>query len=911
MTKKNVGLGDWLLLGTAAVLAVVVAAVVVARRGTPTVAIAPVTASATRAPVLQKEDLPPRFIRGFELAAGFFPEGVQGRFLAAGGVVELGLAPQGLSIVTKEAGREDRTVTVPWQVKAGDKILVVRDGERLAVTLNSVAVAQAEVMPDVWQKEEWSGNGTPVANVQFQKTSVVFFADDFMHEESDLGDWKSVRGQWKVNTLANPVRSANAFSFIGTATEATPAPTPGLVLAGQWFWTNYAFATTVQPLDAKGIGWVFCYQDDDNTYKLTWQDRLVLSRRIAGVEQELAAAPIFLQPRRWSRVEMENLLGVISVRIDGITVLTVVDPAPVFGGKVGLLVNGTEGAVFDDVLVQAVNRFAWKFTNTAVNSPCIRQLVLPAVGDIPARREMAVVGMQSLNSQLEATFANLENLKGEVELQTRRQPNGDALAFRVKQVEGKNQGEILRRVLGKTEVLGSFPLPAFSAEPRLSLHALNDEAWACVDGMMVGFVKGASALGRGELRVVVPEKESENGTGLTALMVQPQEQMAQVASRVQAFEREADGMTAWSSAAGEWTGEPRWGYTGFFAHRSDFWQDFNITVTKDKLSPDTLLAPFGLAAFDPRQPRKEVVIRVVLTPKPDGKVTLALCTGDDIRRQQDLPAMPASLSLVRLHKRLLVKVDDSTIWNEPLPDFLQSLCSLARFGAGPVQKWADSVTVSADGQRTYAFKEAPNDWQSVAGDWAITNRWECDPRWSFFSGVNKTGPACLWNKACHGDNFSLEFFIGPKMDSSRGGSAYNYVADFNATLCGDGKDLNSGYSFLYGGFADTGSYLMRGDKEMAKNVDAAAIIPRHSGIHHVWFHVKIRKDGPTLTMWINGTQVVQAKDETPLTGNRFAIWTWNNGVMVAQVRVSSDKPLETAPAIFELPKINPRTPYDK
>jgi hypothetical protein len=918
MTKKPVGWGDWLLLGTAAALAAVVSAVVVSRRGPPAAARLPVALPPAHAVILQQEALPQRFIRSFELASGFFPDGLQGRYLAAGGVVELALAPQGLSIVTKEAGREDRTVTVPWQAKLGDQILVVRDGERLAVCLNSVAVAQAEVMPDVWQKEDWSGNGTPLDKVQFQKTAAVFFADDFMHEESDLGDWKPVRGAWKVNTLANPVRSANAFSFVGGADAAVPGKN-GLVLAGQWFWTNYSFSSTVQPLDAKGIGWVFCYQDDDNTYKLTWQDRLVLTRRVAGVEQELAAAPIFILPRQWSRVEMENLLGVISVRIDGITVLTVVDPAPVFGGKVGLMVNGAEGAVFDDILVQGVNRFEWKFTN-AISSPCIRQQALPAAADNSARRETALAGMQALNSQLEVKIANMGNLKGEIELQSRRQPNGDALSFRIRQAEGKALGEIVRRGSGKTEILGSFPLPAPVPETRLSLHLLNDEAWACVDGTMVGFVKGASALGRGESRVVVPEKDAANGTSLVSLSVQPQEQMIQVANRVQTFEREDEsgasgsGMTAWSSAAGEWTGEPRWGYAGFFAHRSDFWQDFVITANLGKLSAGTLAAPFGLAAFDPRQDRKEAVIRVVATPKPDGKILLTLCSGDEIRRQQELLAMPKSLALARLRGRLLVKVDDSTVWNEPLPESLRSLCSLARFGADSVLKWAAAVTVCADGQRTYAFKEAPSDWQAVSGNWAITNRWQCDPRWSFFSGVNQDGPACLWNKASHGENFSLEFFIGPKMDNFRGGVGYdylNYVADFNATICADGKDLSSGYSFMYGGFADTGSFLMREDKELAKNLAAAAIIPRNPEVHHRWFHIKIRKDGSTLTMWVDGTQICQAKDAQPLTGNRFAIWTWKNGVMVAQVRVSSDKPLETSSGIFDLPKINTKTPYGK
>jgi hypothetical protein len=781
----------------------------------------------------------------------------------------------------------------------------VRDGERLMVCLNSVAVAQVEVTPDAWRQEDWSGNGIALEKTQFQKTAAVFFADDFMHEKSDLGDWKPVRGKWQVNTLANPVRSANAFSFVGAA--ATSADS-GLVLAGQWFWTNYTFASTVQPLDAKGLGWRFCYQDENNAYRLVWQDRLVLTRRVAGVDQELAVAPIALRARQWSRVEMENLLGMITVRIDGIPVLAVVDPAPLFGGKVGLQVNGAAGAVFDDILVQGVNRLEWTF-DPAASSPCIRQQVLPAAGDTPARCETTVAGMQALNSQLEVRLANLDHLKGEMELQSRRQPNGDALSVRIWPVAGQWQGEIRLRAAGKTEILGSFPLPAPTPQTRLSLHLLNDEAWIGIDGLMAGIAKGASALGRGESRIVMPA--AENDIGLASLSVQPQEPMVELSSRVQAFEREADSMTAWSSTAGEWTGERRLGYPEFFTHRSDFWQNFTITVNRNKLSPEILAAPFGLAVFDPRQPSQAAVVRATLTPRPGGKALLALSVGTEIRRQQELSAIPGTLAVVRQDDRLLVKIDGGTLWNEPLPEFLRSLCSLARFGVGPILKWADAVTVCADGVRTDAFKEAPSDWQSVSGNWAVTNRWQCDPRWSFFSGVNLAGPACLWNKAVHGENVSLEFFIGPKMDRSRGRKETDYAADFNATLCADGNDLSSGYSFLYGGFADTGSYLMRRDKALATNLEAAAIIPRKGNIHRRWFHVKIRKDGAMLTQWIDGIQIFQVKDDQPLTGNRFAIWTWNNGVMVAQVRVSSDKPLETAPAIFELPKINPRTPYDK
>jgi hypothetical protein len=55
--------------------------------------------------------------------------------------------------------------------------------------------------------------------------------------------------------------------------------------------------------------------------------------------------------------------------------------------------------------------------------------------------------------------------------------------------------------------------------------------------------------------------------------------------------------------------------------------------------------------------------------------------------------------------------------------------------------------------------------------------------------------------------------------------------------------------------------------------------------------------------------VSSVTDPAPLVGDRFALWTWNNGIMVAQVRVSTDIDFSAAAAPVEPPR-TPRTPYD-
>jgi hypothetical protein len=269
--------------------------------------------------------------------------------------------------------------------------------------------------------------------------------------------------------------------------------------------------------------------------------------------------------------------------------------------------------------------------------------------------------------------------------------------------------------------------------------------------------------------------------------------------------------------------------------------------------------------------------------------------------------VPGRVRLMRQGGRIVAAVDGSCLWSVPAPQFLAGLCRVGRFGGTPGDAWARAIVLEAAGVRTYSFREAAVDWVPVAGAWIVTNRWQCDPRWSFYSGACSDGVACNWNKRRHGDNVTLEFFVGPKMDASRG-RHYEYAADFNAVMAADGTDIASGYSFMLGGWDDRGSQIVRGTTVVAENREVR--IPRVSGTHRRWFYVKIRKQGGLLSFWVDGVRVAEYRDPAPLTGDRLGLWTWRNGMMVAQVRVSTGPvfgPVTAAtPAAFAVP----RTPYD-
>ena len=223
-------------------------------------------------------------------------------------------------------------------------------------------------------------------------------------------------------------------------------------------------------------------------------------------------------------------------------------------------------------------------------------------------------------------------------------------------------------------------------------------------------------------------------------------------------------------------------------------------------------------------------------------------------------------------------------WRDPEP--LRG----CRVGVSTVSHTVDlmAFNIFSRNVRSYTFQTAPTDWREAGGTWEVTNRWQCDPRWSFFSGRGHSN-AVLWNKRpCTGD-MTLEFFAATKMDRDRG-SRYEYASDINATICADGKDLTSGYSFVFGGHNNTSTRIYRGTTVLAENVGRLITPPPElRSLHRYWFYIRITKHDKRLELSIDGETVLSVEDPRPLPGGHLAIWTHDNGIMVGRVRVSAEE----------------------
>ncbi len=267
-------------------------------------------------------------------------------------------------------------------------------------------------------------------------------------------------------------------------------------------------------------------------------------------------------------------------------------------------------------------------------------------------------------------------------------------------------------------------------------------------------------------------------------------------------------------------------------------------------------------------------------------------------------AVPADalISLAREGERLVARAGDKVVLDVP-----QAAPTGCRIGLSFVGARVDlhKVEIRSDNVHDYLFEEAPVEWFPRTGTWEITNRWVCDPRWSWLGGQSRQ-VAQMWTKrAFYGDQ-TIEFFAAFKMQE---GTRYPHVGDINLTFCGDGENLASGYQVIYAGWGNRWTRLLRNGEVVAGSADAII----RGEFHRRWFHIKVRKTGDLVQLYIDDELVRQFRDPNPLEGGQIALWTVDNGIMIARVRCYAERSelrsyLKKAVPKRELPAGNPTPP---
>ncbi len=785
---------------------------------------------------------------------------------------------------------------------SGTAFQLLKTPTTVAVYQNQVLVAGCSLEIQSWRQIKWQSNSDcpePPA-LAYQKIGNLFFADDFMHSDNSLGEWEILSGEWAVHSLQTPVRSANPFSFIGKGEHAE-------VTAGYWFWRNYRMSCAIRPLDAKLFGVRICRGNEQSSYTVIWKrekpdnsdGRLTLLRQADGSESVLAECPLAYPVGQWIELAVACNEGMLEVLVDQRSLIRIQDINPLPGGKIALLSSGSEGTVFDDV--QVVPAQALHLPVEAVdNSESL--LFDKKTAANPARPGEFIHSLRLNQPQLSDALLNLElntvQLKSGTWEMALQHKGYRELCLRLKNTPGNEAtAEILLRKFAQEQVLSSHSWQGDSGKEKHSIlfQVVGTEARALYNGRSIAFATELPEQDSGYalIRHLSPAKSFFPWLQLSCAAPSP---LSPAVDKVAMFTHEVS-MRSWNNPVLEWLpdAENYW-------YQADFWQDLSVNMELATLLKSSPKSDWGLLLGNGE---KSATLRLLYRHQ-EQELTLEQPGGQGVLDRRKCEHPPERITLQKSADRLMARMNGKILWNLPLPESLRGLCLAGRQGKGDTTAWANAVTILAAGIRSYSFQEAPCDWSTAGGIWEITNRWQCDPRWSFFSGVNLEGAACLWNKFQHGENVSIDFFAGPKMDTERG-KKYEYAGDFSLVLGADGRDISSGYSFLFGGWNNRGSQIVRQNKIMHENSDMR--VPRSSEIHRRWFHLKVRKNGNMFSFWVDGKLAGTYTDPDILPGRHFAIWTWKNGLMAAQFRISSDRREPSSQTLFNTSDV-PRTPYD-
>lgn len=823
-------------------------------------------------------------------------------------------AAESISAGSFESGIARQLCTVPASL-VSDKphdVLIKRRTPVLSVVVDGKLKATVQDETHAYGKVRVGGIGGSVDSVRIQPVADIYFADSFMQDAEEESHWTKLRGKWTVNVKTNPTMSANAFYYLALSDGV------GSTVTGESFWDNYSFRTAFRSNDGQAVGMYLYYRDEKNYYLFTWDRRddktpTEARKRLVKVHEGqrtvLAEAEGGYLPDQWYALEVEA---------DGDTLRASIDDNPVFAvrdenlvsGMVGLYVDRTTETQFDDVFVRTVR----SVRDDLRDFPGGRWTVLGGTWEsIPAGENGAAVQVRSAGMARSVTgSAAWRNYA----VRTQIEPGSaarcglnlfylDETTFYSVACVRSDKGDtwqLVRRRDGKDEVICQKQTDRHL--PRYMVDVSGNRGRVAVN------VNGSTVLETFERSpgygAVGLWTEGSDATRFFGLEIDFPRETAPLMAENEVFEHERS-MDEWSGVQSDWSVVDDQDGHKLNWHRADFPGTSTLEVKVDQFDKPTsgvtlVLSGDGksvesgyrlevgaVGAVQARSSsdgpeRAQVQLAALTAAKTPARSVVLYRQEREVARAQLAPdVQPVSVALQRTGDFVVAFVDGQALvyWPDPQPIKGDRL----GWWASDCKVNLDEVSLSSPNVYQYTFNQAPADWRTFGGVWEVTNRWECDPRWSFFSGSSRTNElAVLWNKRLFPGDTTVEFYVGPKMDQARG-KAYEYVADFNCTLNADGRDLTSGYSFLVGGFNDSKSGIYRNNVPVGK--PSSTVIPRSSDIHRKWFHIRAQNKGGKVSLWLDGKLLCEYQDPDPLKGDRLAIWTYNNKFMLARIMISS------------------------
>jgi hypothetical protein len=199
------------------------------------------------------------------------------------------------------------------------------------------------------------------------------------------------------------------------------------------------------------------------------------------------------------------------------------------------------------------------------------------------------------------------------------------------------------------------------------------------------------------------------------------------------------------------------------------------------------------------------------------------------------------------------------------------------------------------------FENATVDWMRISGDWSIAPRWQCTAKWGFYSGMG-IDRVVQTSKDRFEGNQVHEFYFGMRDIFNRKFERRRYIRrDVNLSFMTDGHDLFSGYTIMFGGFDNKGTYLLRGREVVAYNAEFNfrdfEEFHNIDDLHLFWRRLRTECIDHRVKVFFDHEPVIDYHDtnlEQRPDGGHLSLWTVRNGIVYARLN-------STAEAITDVP----------
>jgi len=810
-----------------------------------------------------------------------------------------------------------------------------------------------------------TGAGCPVvASARCQRVAPVLFGEDFGRqpdETEDFGVWEPLYGDWRLHSVLEEIesdpnlqrrmkegaldRNANPFSLSARASTSN-ATDEALIMTGHPFWDDYEAAVSART-SGGGIGLAFGVRDEENLWFVRWRiaersatpARLELVKRAGGKDRVVSSAMVPARTDNWYRLSVTTAGSVAEVGVDGVVVASARD-RDLVGGCIGLMAWGDGPAFFDDIDVQSANGVRLDLAEPAFaldetvdgkwavsGNPGGR--VFRGKSNPAGKAALRLFGSRRWVSASAEARIDISKATVETGLAFAESDSGSRWQLTWRQADGG------RLVLSRTT--NGVPCDMVQASCPIAVPGSRHFK---VDLGETGIVKGY-VDGELELRVAVTNDLSGR-VGLLAVSTDDVQFHDVVVNRVSRRDWErpvklgefADDpyMQGWASPRYAWIpveSSVTKDTTRLYRHKGDFYGAFSVHGPLT----DGLSFLFGRDAvavgkgYEVRFTfggdngnttaallRDGTVLREARFHRGEREVIRGKRVVDEKLGPMPLPAETVSYGSWGVHR------EGKYIWVEAGGRELFSYREQAPLTGRELGLSAGEsldlarVEVRRDRVKDYQFERSPTDWLPV-GEWKVTNRFSCDPRWSHMNGRSR-GVAALWNKRAFNGDYTLEYYAGMRMRQGHmldvSSVYYPRVGDINVALCADGSNLFSGYNLIIAAwdkwwserwtqFRRLGDVVAKTDRELVPRTRDEKPVerpiegewdPGGRPVHGAWYAVKIRKTGKRFDVWFDNTFVFSFEDTNPLPGKRLALWTQDNSIVLARARIAyRSKPL--------------------